>query len=144
MPPKYVAYITKYRGTGRPNAPCIRRLPDEYEGNPIEAVDPMAAYDGARNVGVFDTFEEADAALESYWNNMVVEDDHGYTQWRVFDHVGTIMPVLNDEDDGGDRFDNPLTHLDEINRVEPNHMMRDPLMGITDDLMRPADDEDDE
>lgn len=73
----WVAYITVFVGTSRPNSPVVA----EYRGD-YESADPMAFYNGARLVGVYYDQFTAEDALDEYWKKNVTEDDEGYLQWR--------------------------------------------------------------
>lgn len=74
---RFIAYITVYRGTGRPDMGRIKAC----ESGDLWDADPMAAHDGAAVVGVFDSRADACQALNEFERQNTEVDGGGYTQW---------------------------------------------------------------
>lgn len=81
----FIAYISVYRGSGRPDRPVVQQVPAlvaaDGDWAALEYADPCAAHDGALPLGVFHTWEEANECAQDAWESLTEVDSRGYTQW---------------------------------------------------------------
>ena len=77
---QYLAYITKYEGTGRPNEQCVCAIEDSQT---LRDVHPTVFHRGALVVGRFPTEDEAWQAVKTFWAEHTAADEDFNVLWNI-------------------------------------------------------------